>query len=107
MQERLGLKRRPRRIECYDVSHIQGTAAVASMVVFVDGEPAKQEYRRFKLRADQNDDYAAMEEVLTRRLTAYLNEREQPVTDRRGGKFAYPPQLLLELETKQLEKLQL
>ena len=65
------------------------------MVVFEDGLPKKSEYRRFKLKGvDGNDDFAAMEEVLTRRLTAYLAERRRPVSEREG-KFQYPPQLLL------------
>jgi excinuclease ABC subunit C len=65
------------------------------MVVMEDGLPRKSEYRRFKVKGvDGNDDYAAMEEVLTRRLTAYLGERDRPVSGR-PGKFAYPPQLLL------------
>jgi excinuclease ABC subunit C len=60
-----------------------------------DGLPKKSDYRRFKIKGKQgNDDFAAMAEVLTRRLTAYLVEREKPVSDR-PGKFAYPPQLLL------------
>ena len=96
LQEVLGLPEAPLRIECYDMSHIQGSDYVGSMVVLEDGLPRKSEYRRFKIKGvPGNDDFAAMEEVLTRRLTAYLAERNQPVTDRGGGKFAYPPQLLL------------
>ena len=96
LQEALGLPEAPLRIECYDMSHIQGSDYVGSMVVLEDGLPRKSEYRRFKIKGvPGNDDFAAMEEVLTRRLTAYLAERNQPVTDRSGGKFAYPPQLLL------------
>src|SRR3546814_8405385 len=65
------------------------------MVVMEDGLPKKSEYRRFKIKGGQgNDDFAAMEQVLTRRLTAYLIERERPVTEG-AGKFSYPPQLLL------------
>src|SRR5690606_13465706 len=95
LQEHLGLPEAPLRIECYDMSHIQGTDYVGSMVVLEDGLPKKSEYRRFKIKSGQgNDDFAAMEEVLTRRLMAYLSERERPV-DERPGKFAYPPQLLL------------
>jgi excinuclease ABC subunit C len=94
LQEQLGLPDAPLRIECYDMSHIQGTDYVGSMVVLEDGLPNKREYRRFKIRTvDGNDDFAAMEEVLTRRFTNYLTEREKPVAER--GKFAYPPQLLL------------
>ena len=97
LQEALGLPEAPLRIECYDMSHIQGSDYVGSMVVLEDGLPRKSEYRRFKIKGvPGNDDFAAMEEVLTRRLTAYLAERESsPSTDRSGGKFAYPPQLLL------------
>lgn len=95
LQEHLGLPQAPLRIECYDMSHLQGSDYVGSMVVLEDGLPRKSEYRRFKIRGvDGNDDYAAMEEVLTRRLTAYLAERDQPPGER-TGRFAYPPQLLL------------
>jgi excinuclease ABC subunit C len=68
LQERLGLRRLPRRIECYDVAHIQGTATVASMVVFLAGQPVKALYRKFRVKTAQNDDFAAMYEVLSRRL---------------------------------------
>jgi excinuclease ABC subunit C len=95
LQEQLGLPDAPLRIECYDMSHIQGSDYVGSMVVLEDGLPRKADYRRFKIKGvEGNDDFAAMEEVLTRRLTAYLAERELPVNER-GGKFSYPPQLLL------------
>ena len=95
LQDALGLPEAPLRIECYDMSHIQGSDYVGSMVVMEDGLPRPSEYRRFKVKGvGGNDDYAAMEEVLTRRLTAYLVEREKPV-DERKRRFAYPPQLLL------------
>ena len=95
LQDALGLPEAPLRIECYDMSHIQGSDYVGSMVVMEDGLPKKSDYRRFKVKSVAgNDDFAAMEEVLTRRLTAYLAERSQPV-DQRSGKFSYPPQLLL------------
>jgi excinuclease ABC subunit C len=95
LQDHLGLPEAPLRIECYDMSHIQGSDYVGSMVVLEDGLPKKAEYRRFKIKGDQgNDDFAAMEQVLTRRLTAYLAERRQSVEER-PGRFAYPPQLLL------------
>jgi excinuclease ABC subunit C len=94
LQEWLGLPEAPLRIECYDMSHIQGSDYVGSMVVLEDGLPRKSEYRRFKVRTvDGNDDFAAMEEVLTRRLTAYLEQRERSAVDQ--GRFAYPPQLLV------------
>jgi excinuclease ABC subunit C len=95
LQDHLGLPDAPLRIECYDMSHIQGTDYVGSMVVVEDGLPKKSQYRRFKIRGvEGNDDFAAMEEVLTRRLKAYLAERKVPVAEREG-RFAYPPQLLL------------
>ncbi len=94
LQVCLGLPEAPLRIECYDMSHLQGSDYVGSMVVMEDGLPRKSEYRRFKVRTvGGNDDYAAMEEVLTRRLTNYLEERDRPVEER--GRFAYPPQLLV------------
>jgi excinuclease ABC subunit C len=95
LQDALGLPEAPLRIECYDMSHIQGTDYVGSMVVMEDGLPKKSDYRRFKVRTvGGNDDFAAMEEVLTRRLTAYIDERSLPVGER-SGRFSYPPQLLL------------
>jgi excinuclease ABC subunit C len=98
LQDALDLPEAPLRIECYDMAHLQGTDYVGSMVVMEDGLPNKREYRRFKVKdVPGNDDYAAMREVLTRRLSAYLAERDKPITERgeRPGKFAYPPQLLL------------
>ena len=75
LQRRLKLPRLPRVIECYDVSHLQGFATVASMVVFVDGKPEKSRYRTYKVRAPvapgrdrHNDDFASMYEVLSRRF---------------------------------------
>ena len=95
LQDALDLPESPLRIECYDMSHLQGTDYVGSMVVMEDGIARPQEYRRFKIKTvEQNDDFAAMGEVLTRRLTAYLVERAKPVEERRR-RFAYPPQLLL------------
>ena len=66
--DRLGLPRMPRRIECFDIAHIQGTETVASMVTFIDGVPARGLYRKFKLRTVDNNDFASMYEVLTRRF---------------------------------------
>ena len=97
LQDALELPEAPLRIECYDMSHIQGTDYVGSMVVMEDGLAKKNDYRRFKVRTVAgNDDFAAMEEVLTRRLTALVRERDQEFDEsRRPKKFAYPPQLLL------------
>jgi len=69
LQRRLKLARLPRVIECYDISHIQGFATVASMVVFVDGRPEKSRYRTYKVKTgDRPDDFASMYEVLSRRF---------------------------------------
>ena len=98
LQDQLGLSQAPLRIECYDMAHLQGTDYVGSMVVLEDGLPAKREYRKFAVRdVPGNDDYAAMREVLTRRLSAYVHERDTPAGERgeKPGRFAYPPQLLL------------
>ncbi len=103
LQDHLGLPEAPLRIECYDMAHLQGTDYVGSMVVLEDGLPNKREYRRFKVNTvggdemTASDDYAAMAEVVRRRLQAYLDERDRPVNERgdKPGKFAYPPQLLL------------
>jgi excinuclease ABC subunit C len=101
LQDLLDLPEAPLRIECYDMAHLHGTDYVGSMVVLEDGLPAKREYRRFKVHVDGNDDYGAMAEVLTRRLQAYLDERDRPLTPSdeggitRPGKFSYPPQLLV------------
>ena len=94
LQDVLDLPEPPLRIEAFDISTIQGADTVGSMVVMEDGLPKRSQYRRFKVRGVAGqDDFASMEEVLTRRLTAYLREREQPVEERE--KFAYPPSLLL------------
>ena len=68
LQRRLGLKAVPRHIECFDISHLQGSFTVASRVVFLDGEPAKHLYRTFRVRTVTNDDFASMYEVLSRRF---------------------------------------
>lgn len=94
LQEHLDLPSAPLRIEAYDISTIQGTNTVGSMVVLEDGLPKRSAYRRFKVRTVAGqDDFASMEEVLRRRFTAYLAERELPVDER--GKFAYPPSLIV------------
>jgi excinuclease ABC subunit C len=107
----LGLASAPLRVECYDVSQIQGADVVASMVVFEDGLARKSEYRRFTVRGD-SDDVAALSEVLRRRFLRYLEARaetgeigdetaadpDRPGIDPATGKprkFAYPPQLVV------------
>ena len=94
LETALELPDAPLRIECYDMSHLQGTDYVGSMVVLEDGLPRKSEYRKFRIKGvEGNDDFAAMREVLHRRLSAYLADRDLPAAER--GKFSYPPQLLL------------
>jgi excinuclease ABC subunit C len=94
LQTALALPEAPLRIECFDISNLQGTEIVGSMVVMEDGLAKRSDYRRFKVRHQEGqDDFAAMEEVLTRRFRRYLEEREEGA--RRGQRFAYPPNLLL------------
>jgi excinuclease ABC subunit C len=108
IQDALGLDTAPLRIECIDVSNLQGTNVVASMVVFEDGLTRKSEYRKFAIK-DATDDLTAIYEVVTRRFRRYLAEREAEITAEAspadgaddasadGGrrKFAYPPSLLV------------
>ncbi|MFI2409465.1 excinuclease ABC subunit UvrC [Streptomyces sp. NPDC018947] len=108
----LGLDSAPLRIECYDISHLQGDDVVASMVVFEDGLARKSEYRRFQIKGFQGqDDVRSMHEVISRRFRRYLAEKErtgewdgedvpegeQPLKDEDGRprRFAYPPQLVV------------
>ena len=107
LQEALDLAEAPLRIECFDVSHLSGTNVVASMVVFEDGLPRKDQYRSFGV-AETTDDTDSLYQVLTRRL-AYLDRPEENetspvpdvtsdgtvVTERRRPRFAYRPQLLV------------
>jgi excinuclease ABC subunit C len=117
IQDGLGLDDAPLRIECYDVSNLQGTHVVASMVVFEDGLARKSEYRRFAIKgASGTDDISAIHEVITRRFRRYLAEREktgeldtlgdpdpeedQDLSTEQSGltahkKFAYPPNLVV------------
>ncbi|HKW15541.1 MAG TPA: excinuclease ABC subunit UvrC [Candidatus Krumholzibacteria bacterium] len=79
LQELLSLENYPRRIECFDISNIQGTRAVASGVTFIDGEPAKAQYRKFRIRTVEGaDDYAMMREVLERRVSRGMKEGDLP-----------------------------
>ena len=101
IEEHLGLKRTPLRIECFDISNISGTSVVASMVVFEDGLAKKSEYRRFIIdTTEANDDTRAMHQVITRRMKRLLNDRAVDESDVAaiGGKlskFSYPPQLIV------------
>ena len=99
--EQLELAELPLRIECFDISNIQGTSMVASMVVFEDGQPKKSEYRRFSID-DQSgfDDTRAMNHVITRRFKRYLEEKSVDIAENNTQgvsrpKFAYPPQLVV------------
>ncbi len=93
LQEELNLPRSPKRIECYDVSHIQGTNTVASMSVFEDGKPLSSNYRRFKIKShDGNDDFASMREVLSRRFKRLKNARDG---GEENASFAAAPDLVL------------
>jgi len=99
--EQLELAELPLRIECFDISNIQGTSMVASMVVFEDGQPKKSEYRRFSID-DQSgfDDTRAMNHVITRRFRRYLEEKSIDIAESNTQgvsrpKFAYPPQLIV------------
>jgi excinuclease ABC subunit C len=94
LQDALGLPEAPLRIECFDISNLQGTEIVGSMVVMEDGLPKRSDYRRFKVRGlEGQDDFASMEDVLTRRFRNYLRERDEGAQT--GKRFAYPPNLLL------------
>ncbi|MFI2369510.1 excinuclease ABC subunit UvrC [Streptomyces sp. NPDC018833] len=117
--EALGLDSAPLRIECFDISHLQGEDVVASMVVFEDGLARKSEYRRFQIKGrvgdtqiwhgEGQDDVRSMHEVITRRFKRYLAEKDRtgewiggddpetqvPEDDGRPKKFAYPPQLVV------------
>lgn len=94
LSDELGLPIFPLRIECYDMSHLSGTNYVGSMVVMEDGLPKRSEYRRFKVNVGQNDDFAAMYEVLTRRL-AHLTEEEDEEVETVRRRFSYPPSLIV------------
>lgn len=92
LQNMLGLEDVPHRMECYDISNTQGTESVASMVVFVDGKPKKDQYRRFKIKTvDGANDYASLKEVLTRRLKHGLAEQ----TEGGNGKFSAFPDVIM------------
>ncbi len=93
LQEALDLPEAPLRIECFDISNLQGTEIVASMTVLEDGLPKRSDYRMFKIKHEGQDDFAAMEEALTRRFRRYLEERDKGA--QAGKRFAYPPNLLV------------
>lgn len=88
LREKLNLTRYPKRMECYDISHVSGTDRVGSMVVFIDGEPARSEYRRFKIKTfEGNDDFRSLQEVLSRRIERLKTDPE---------KFAKPDLIIID-----------
>ncbi len=107
LQRRLGLTSVPKRIECFDISHVQGDCVVASMVAFDEGVPDKTGYRHYKLRdVQRNDDFAAMKEVLGRRLERGLAQGGLPdliVVDGGRGQLAMAVQVLQEIGVEGVE----
>ena len=96
LQQALGLGTVPLRIECFDISTLMGTNTVASMVVFEGGAPKKSDYRRFKVAAPAPDDFAAMEEVLSRRLGQWERQREVSPHDKEyDASFAALPNVVV------------
>ena len=102
LQDALSLPTRPERIECYDVSHIQGTSTVASMSVFINGSPDTSQYRKFRIKTVAgNDDFASMREVLTRRFKRLVGDgqpdsrAEVDPEPRRDDSFGSTPDLVL------------
>jgi excinuclease ABC subunit C len=93
--DQLGLDQAPLRIECYDISNLGATDKVGSMVVFEDGLPKRQDYRKFRITGVQGqDDFASMHEMLRRRFTRLLEEQERPPGER-SRRFSYPPALIV------------
>ena len=92
LQNELGLINLPNRIECFDISHIQGSNVVASMSVFENGLPKKSDYRRFKISEDKNDDFAAMREVINRRYKKLLEKKD---ISKKLDSFSKVPDLIL------------
>jgi excinuclease ABC subunit C len=97
LQAELGLPEAPLRIECFDVSTLQGDETVGSMVVFEDGAPRPSDYRKFRIKRNEGmDDFKAMHEIVFRRFRRYVQEHEkEPEPGKRPRKFAYRPQLVL------------
>jgi len=96
LQKELGMEQIPMRIECFDISNLGETHTVASMVVFEGGAPKKSDYRRFGIREAAQDDFAAMQEVLTRRMAQYVAQRERsPHEKSYDASFATAPGLIV------------
>jgi excinuclease ABC subunit C len=95
LADQLGLDQAPLRIECYDISNLGPTDKVGSMVVFEDGLPKRQDYRKFRIAGVAGqDDFASMHEMLRRRFTRLLEEQARP-TEERSRRFSYPPSLIV------------
>ena len=96
LQRALGLDTIPMRVECFDISNLMGSHTVASMVVFEGGAPKKSDYRRFGIRGSVQDDFAAMAEVLSRRMAQYVAQRERSPHDKDYDEsFASLPSLIV------------
>jgi excinuclease ABC subunit C len=96
LQRTLGMESIPMRIECFDISNLGETHTVASMVVFEGGAPKKSDYRRFAIREAAQDDFAAMHEVLSRRMAQYVAQRERsPHEKSYDASFAAAPGLIV------------
>ena len=99
IQEALGLADAPLRIECVDISHVQGTDVVGSLVVFEDGLPRKSDYRHFAIREaagdGRSDDVASIAEVTRRRFLRHLHDAESEAGNDKPRRFAYPPNLFV------------
>ena len=91
----LGLTNIPKRIECFDISHIQGTSVVGSMSVFENGFPKKSDYRRFKLSKDINDDFASIREIIERRYSK-LKEKNTNISKKLDSFSKYPDLILID-----------
>ncbi len=95
LADQLGLPQAPLRIEAYDISNLGPTDKVGSMVVFEDGLPKRQDYRKFTIKGVVGqDDFASMDEMLRRRFTRLLDEQHRP-KDGRARRFSYPPALVV------------
>ena len=107
IQKQLSLESKPLNIECYDISHVQGTNVVGSMVVFKNGKPDKSKYRKFEIKTSQkNDDYAALREVITRRIKRFKDSDSLPnlmLIDGGKGQLSVTHEVLISNGYKDIE----
>ena len=107
IQKQLSLESKPLNIECYDISHVQGTNVVGSMVVFKNGKPDKSKYRKFEIKTSQkNDDYAALREVITRRIKRFKDSDSLPnlmLIDGGKGQLSVTHEVLISSGYKEIE----